>query len=209
MGLFGAFKFELVEAETKTPFKEHNHAGKVYVEAEPGAEYFVSIQKLDKTETDVYVGFSVDGGTDLCCLQYTKTTVDKEPYYLGILRVENGVSTTTALEFVKPTFSESSSMNERLMMGNVVITVKEMVYTGRVIPRFNSNGSKFKAATVDLNNGGASKKKNLRSAEGSNSFSKNYGDTTYEVEVRDIVDTGKCIQRWRIDRLLVLFSRTG
>ena len=189
--LAAGFKLELVHADSKTPFQEHSHAGKVYVEVEPGAEYFVSIQKVDKTETDVYVAFSVDGGNDLCCIKYGKKSLDKEPCHCGVLRVENGVSSHTALEFVKPKLSDSSNSSERLMMGKVEFKVKEVTFTGRMVPRYNSNGSNFEAATVDVNGAGASKKKNLRSAEGTNSYTKNCGTMTEEVIVGALLDTSK------------------
>jgi len=57
----GGFEFALVEAQTKTRFQEHAHGGKTYIEAEPGAEYFISIQKVDKTEGDVCLDYAVDG----------------------------------------------------------------------------------------------------------------------------------------------------
>lgn len=41
----GDFEVKLVEAQSKVPFKEFSHDGKIYVEAEPGQEYFISIEK--------------------------------------------------------------------------------------------------------------------------------------------------------------------
>ena len=185
----GAFKFELVQAETKIPFQEHSHAGKVYVEAEPGAEYFLSIQKVDKTETAVYLSYSVDGGAALCAVQYSKTCKMEEPEYKGVRSVQNGVSTHTSLEFVKPKFSDSTGSNERLMMGKVEFKVHEMIFTGRKIPRREASGSKFKAATVDTNSNASTKKKNLRSAEGTNTVSHNYGTMIDEIKIGDLLDT--------------------
>jgi len=179
-----------VQAETKVPFQEHAHAGKVYVEAEPGAEYFLSIQKVDKTETAVYLSYSVDGGAALCSVQYSKTCKMEEPEYKGVRSVQNGLTTHTSLEFVKPKFSDSTGSNERLMMGKVEFKVHEMIFTGRKIPRREASGSKFKAATVDTNSNASTKKKNLRSAEGTNTVSHSYGTMIDEAKIGVLLDTG-------------------
>jgi len=190
MVLAAGFKFELVHADSKIPFQEHPHAGKIYVEVEPGAEYFVSIQKVDKTETDVYLGFSVDGGNPLSYIQYPKKSLDKDPWYRGLMRVENGISSQTALEFVKPKLSDSSNSSERLMMGKVEFKINELTFTGRMVPRYNAS-SNFEAATVDVNGTGASKKKNLRSAEGSNSYNSSISTMIEEIQIGALLDTSK------------------
>lgn len=43
---FDGFEVQLVEAKTKTPFKEHYHNRDVFVEVEPGQEYFIAIEKV-------------------------------------------------------------------------------------------------------------------------------------------------------------------
>ncbi len=42
----GGFRVELVDANTKIPYKEHTKDGKTYVEGDPDAEYFVSLLKV-------------------------------------------------------------------------------------------------------------------------------------------------------------------
>ena len=189
----GAFKFELVEAETKIPFQEHAKAGKFYVEAEPGAEYFLSMQKVDKTETDVCVEYFVDEKKiSSCCVQRGKKSIDKRPSYKGLRTVENGVSMHTALEFVKPKFSDSTSSSRGLMMGKVEIKISELQYTGRMKKRRSHKSSSFAAATVDVNGETTSKKKNLRSAEGTiNTNNKTLSAMKSEIIVGKHLDTSK------------------
>jgi len=168
------FKFELVDAETKLPFKEHSHGeAKFFVEAEPGAEYFLSIQKMEKTETDVCLFYTVDGTATNCQLRYGKKAVDKTPLYKGIRTEENGTSTHTALEFVKPKFSATSGSNSNLGMGNVQMKVYELHYTGRMKERkYKHSSINFEAATVAVDSAVASKKKNLRSGVGTATITK-------------------------------------
>lgn len=53
------------------------------------------------------------------------------------------------------------------LVGKVEVTVSQLTYTGRILDNNSSNiASKFTEATVDLNSGAASKKKNLRSGMG-------------------------------------------
>jgi hypothetical protein len=39
----GDFSVHLVDAETKTPFKEHVKDGKTYAEVEPDIDYFIAV----------------------------------------------------------------------------------------------------------------------------------------------------------------------
>eukprot|EP00957_Ditylum_brightwellii_P010059 759333-Ditylum_brightwellii.AAC.1 len=55
----GNLTVELVDAVTKEPFREHTYNGKIYVEVEPEAEYFIQITNQSK-ET-IYWSFYVDG----------------------------------------------------------------------------------------------------------------------------------------------------
>jgi len=189
----GAFKFELVEAETKHPFKEFAHARKVYVEAEPGAEYFLSIQKVDKTERNVFLQYSVDGKKINCGLIFRKKCISKLPSYRGLRTVENGVSRHTSLEFVKPKFSDSTDSSRGLMMGKVDIKISEFQFKGRMRNRCHNNSkSNFEVATVDVNGETTSKKKNLRSAEGTiNTKNKTLSAMEPEIIVGKHLDTSK------------------
>ena len=42
------YQVQLVDARTKIPFKEHEKDGKIYVEAEPDAEYFIAIRRISE-----------------------------------------------------------------------------------------------------------------------------------------------------------------
>ena len=61
------FQVQLVDAKTMTPFKEHEKDGKIYVEAEPDAEYFIGIRRISPAGHPVILSYySVDGH----CLGY-------------------------------------------------------------------------------------------------------------------------------------------
>jgi hypothetical protein len=49
------FRVELVDANSKIPYKEHTKYGKTYAEVEPDADYFVSLQKIAALPADHYV----------------------------------------------------------------------------------------------------------------------------------------------------------
>ena len=41
------FEVNLVDATTKIPFKEHEKDGKIYVEMEAEAEYFIAVRRVN------------------------------------------------------------------------------------------------------------------------------------------------------------------
>jgi hypothetical protein len=160
------FKFELVDATTKIPFKEHTKEGKTYVEVEPGAEYFISMQKIAKTETDVSISYSIDAGIDNF-VSFVKNYISHEPYYAGIHSRVGGIVTQTSLVFAKPTICHKPfGCTSNLLMGNVEIKIHEKINLGGfVAPR--DIVSTFTAASAKLHEDGTSKKKGLRSDKGS------------------------------------------
>ena len=110
-----------VAADTKRPFQEHvkhrpsrgrssNHDSsrkkEYYVEAEPGAEYYLQIRLLpdcpygDDNTGDVYVEAEVDG-VDLGYHTIMNAN-DESADYFGILERHGRTSQTTALQFTSP-----------------------------------------------------------------------------------------------------------
>jgi len=182
----GAFEFALVEAESKVPFK----LGRPTLKQSLVLNTFLSAKKVDKTETDVCLSYSVDGSRINCCLPYGKKTVDREPNYKGFRSCENSVSSHTALEFVKPKFSAGTDTERNLAgMGKVEIFVHEFQYTGRMEqPR--KSISNFNAANVNVDAAVTSKKKNLSSAEGTATIPKHHR-TAREIKKGRHLNTSK------------------
>lgn len=174
MVVAGSFKFELVEASTKIPFKEHYKDGNTYVEAEPGAEFFISVHKTAKTETDVVCTYRIDDGVVNGGVWYSKAFVGTVPLYFGIRSDGDGDSHTaqTALMFVNPKIFHGSSHanSSNLLMGKVEVELREPIYTGRMVStnndRSRSSSCQFEPVSVDANHAAAGKKKNLRSDRG-------------------------------------------
>jgi hypothetical protein len=159
------FKFELVYADTKMPFKEHTKDGKIFVEVEPDVEYFISIQQTGTSRGGATIStFSVDG-TDLH-FHHINSNGKDQPSYEGIWSRENGVTTTKALKFTKPlTSQDGTNVHRGLLMGKVEIKMYEGILNGYKGHQKDFT-STFTATAVDLNQSGVAKKKSLRSGEG-------------------------------------------
>ena len=93
----GWFEIELINAETKVPFKEHTHTdGRTYSEVEPDADYFIRV-KGHNLEVAV-VKLSIDG-KDLgyqSPIHKTYGWVEK-----GLFKRQNGSDSHNALRFNK------------------------------------------------------------------------------------------------------------
>jgi hypothetical protein len=100
------FCVQLVEAETKHPFKEHYKDGHTYVEVEPKAQYFIKIQRKpstwEKEPPKVKVVVSIDG-SELVPINGRF----EEPRFKGSSECAGGVYTTTAFQFGTPVVSDS------------------------------------------------------------------------------------------------------
>lgn len=100
----GGFKIELVEANTKTSYKEHYSDGKVFVEVEPNAEYFVSIQRVEKAKCPLGITFTIDGKNLGWLCWYRNINIPSPiPRYIGLFERKNGIALSRALKFVTPT----------------------------------------------------------------------------------------------------------
>lgn len=189
----GAFKVELVDATTKVPFKERTKDGRTYVEAEPDAEYFVSIQKDEKTDTNVAISYSVDEQEIRGSTIIRKDVIMREPDYKGIRSLVGGISSHASLVFAKPTISHKPAGSlSNLQMGRVEIKVYEVRFMEGFEKRRGDVVTKFKVASVNLDASGASKKKNLRSGKGSAIISRERSETSRKTKLGAHRDTSKC-----------------
>jgi hypothetical protein len=93
----------IVHADTKIPLKEHIKGGKVFAEAEPNADYYISVQRVTMKKRKYSVilsGYKVDGE----CLGFTYQHhgIASQPTYIALCNREGSLETTTALRFAKP-----------------------------------------------------------------------------------------------------------
>lgn len=175
----GDFLFELVDAETKLPFKEHVKDDKVYVEVEPDAEYFIKLRKVGST------GFGTSSGKIVCefhvdgkSLGYQRTYSDRDPstcedYFDGIFERRNGCDHITALKFMKAQVIDekdgATTGGRTLMMGKVEVFIYEGIFDKmRENTKLSDFASPFTATGLAPGQDGDDfKKKNIRSARGS------------------------------------------
>eukprot|EP00978_Attheya_sp_CCMP212_P033401 scaffold134527_cov52-Attheya_sp.AAC.5 len=105
----GGFTLEIINAETKEPFKEHMcpTTGKTYVEVEPDAEYFV---QLTQDRNTMLIGrCDIDGEN----LGYRISLFAKGPHTLcGLWRQCGGKTTMTALKFSKTSSLHQNSAEQ-------------------------------------------------------------------------------------------------
>ena len=159
-----SLEVQLVHAETKVPFKEHQKkgCGQVYVEVEPDTEYFISVKKIRRTDKKLLMRLTVDGKD----IGYKVHFHEREyaANYYGLLIRQDGVDSNKALKFEKARFdhspAEASLFPYTGVMGQVGIRVCEGHYVGQFLKQ--DLKSTFEAAPGCP---GPAKKK-LRSAEG-------------------------------------------
>jgi hypothetical protein len=88
----GDFIVEIVEAESKTPFKEHTRKsdGTVFVEVEPDIEYFVHIKKVgDIAYSGQSVGASVSVDGQAMGAWYPWDKGSRRSTYAGLWKRDN------------------------------------------------------------------------------------------------------------------------
>jgi hypothetical protein len=124
----GRFTVELVEADSKAPFKEHAKNNETYVEAQPDAEYFVRIAA--GAGDNVRAKIFVDGK----CLGYSKNfkTRQEKSLTCGLWYFDGVRSTQKALLFAKAKVFNSSdtALEAHFWIGNVTVEFKEIFDTG-------------------------------------------------------------------------------
>lgn len=190
---FGNLQVMVVEAESKTPFKEHTNEvdAKQYVEVEPEAEYFITTRKTGQSEKPLVLGFEVDGTPLNYSCYYSSnfcSTQDDIDYHGMFVRNHDGTTTDRALKFVIPPSLEGEQDSELpQFFGTIKMRVHEaVVASSRVAddacPHSLSGGTTRKLSpeqvTIPKGKGGL-KEKVIRSAEGE------YSITSTSVSARE------------------------
>jgi hypothetical protein len=178
----GGFRVELVEADSKQPYKEHVKDGKSYAEVEPDVEYFVSIEKIvDLPKKRYVVDFLVDNqGLGYIWYPEGDETTDGQPRYFGLYQREDGAVAERALKFVQPPLEIKDSATEMPpFFGTVKVNVSEAgpPYYSEEVEDSDSDQSdscvySLEVETVHVEKN--KKRKHVRSAEGSVKSSKKY-----------------------------------
>ena len=129
----GGFTVELVNADTKTAFREHTHHGEIYVEVEPEAEYFIRIEV--EAAKAVVAKIFVDNESLGYDIIFKGRQGNKKSASAGLWSYDGVVSTTTALMFARSKFftSQNNSINQctPLWTGEVQVEFFEMIDTGK------------------------------------------------------------------------------
>ncbi|MGK3749121.1 MAG: hypothetical protein ACI8RD_001413 [Bacillariaceae sp.] len=174
------FKFQLVSAEddNKTPFKEWKSKTKTYVEVEPDAEYFLSIEMAQPSSTSLYCEYYVDG-KDLGYHDVVPANhIINPPRIRGIFSRSNSTETMKALKFVKALFHSSNSKDDigfgstmGAGMGEIKMKVYQAIENGYTSTGTQTNfTSSFTTSSIDIEDGAfVTMKKNIRSGEGNKS----------------------------------------
>ena len=186
------FKIEIVDANnTQRSFPEHCKDGKTYVEAEPDAEYFISVQKIGPVTSsadrnDMILEICVDGQCLGWKIGLYRWNIDKTPHLYGLCTVHNGIRTSTALKFVKPSIcpvetNSSASPSPLVMTGKIKCYIFEAdieqrtSYSSFSSPRRQRNyRATMEARPVNVPHGSGEnfKRKNTRSEAGSVTLAK-------------------------------------
>lgn len=160
------FEFQLVSAEDKQPFQEHQKGGKTYVEVEPDAEYYLGIRKVRQSSARLKCEYIIDGKN----LGYNRT-IGRAPnnmFHTGLVSWSKGVEQNKALKFVKASFTSGDEGIGSTMagMGTIELKVSTAIYDGQYA-RSNFTTS-FTTPTIKMEDqSGVTMKKNVRSDAGS------------------------------------------
>jgi hypothetical protein len=160
MVIQGDFKVELVEANSKTPFKEHYHNGKTFVEVEPKVNFLIRRQRIETTLKEDFIIEAFVDGKDLGwgCEYIGVPKTDKTPFYDGVWVQSNGndkvITHEHAFRFVKPKKYEMPQEANAgpILMGKVEYRIYKahltpQPYAGHISERFA--GSKAKGAIIE------------------------------------------------------------
>ena len=165
---------ELVDANTKKPFMEHEDIEneKVYVEVEPGVNYFVRVKN------DAGYPILFDIYVDECHIGYVKE-ITNGAENCGLLSRKNGTRTMSSLKFKKldqnpwSTNSDNTSSSPSSQTGTIKVEAyygidPQLQHANESAPTWREQSSNVSVHATD------DKKKNLKSDYGN--FSEN---TTY------------------------------
>lgn len=136
MVVHGDFLAQIVDAQTKEPFKEFTKDGKHYSEAEAGLDYLIKVQRLNATESSpkIRATFNVDGVD----LGYATTDTFSEADFAGVYERVDGYGIMKSLKFEKPTLAQQTtdggfdSDAPLGVMGTVHIFFHEAIDTGKI-----------------------------------------------------------------------------
>lgn len=183
----GEISVRLVEAKTKTPFKEHTSGSEVYAEVEPKEEYFVEIKHITTGNDRKVFSIEVDGHD----LNYDTWEVKKPSYHGLFTRDESGNETERAMLFQKPRLSQELG-KPVVSFGKVTVKIFEAVSDGYEIlgAMKSSLPSPSVSSIADLQN------KAVRSGEGSTTICSDCGSQDKPVKV---VKAGKFLNKVEIN----------
>jgi hypothetical protein len=195
----GDFIVEIVEAESKTPFKEHTRKsdGTVFVEVEPKIEYFVHIKRVGAdivcSGQSVFAAVSVDG--QKMGARYAWDKGSRRSIYAGLWKrnSQDGVTTTRALQVFEPAqrVNNSSAQESNYVTGKVEVQISERFFSGKYETSRSSSGRTFKQCSVSECSGADRKKdeKLLRSRLGFTTTEKKSSSTASQ----PVYKTGKLL----------------
>lgn len=188
----GDFEVHLVEAQSKTPFKEFYKDGQTFVEVEPDAEYFIGVRKVKKNADHDWLVLllDVDGKFLGYRRQFIGSYVSDGSHLMGIWSFENGISTDKALKIFTPSkATQQAAFNQAEKMpvlhGEVKVKVYKGIYVGQTT-RESFTGS-FSPSDTGVGNSAAGlpKKLHLRSAEGNEATSFIDPATVHDIHLGD------------------------
>jgi hypothetical protein len=189
------FTVRLVEANSKQPFKEHYHNGKVYVGVKPDLEYYISIKKTETSiQAPIVLNIVVDEKEMNYVLQYPWPEPLYPPgLYVGVRYRSRDVVTMKALKFEKPrVVSDGTTSISGSFMGTIKIHVHQGIFEGmKKKRRAHSNKQGNISSAIDSSIVGHRKRKKvLRSTEGDVSYSKQCrGKPCMHYRKGDLIDT--------------------
>lgn len=179
MVVIGGFSVELVEAETKQPFREHmSMNGACYAEVEPGTEYYMKVAVLDEQAlskkgcSEALITFAVDG----IDLGYNALMCPSDgQVFWGSDQCKNGISTRTALRFATPRVCRETQTgigpaSTATMMGTVTVKFNVPIFVSMSTDVKDRQGTVLSSqpeVVVPGNTGHFQGTKSVRSAQGS------------------------------------------
>lgn len=171
------FEVRLVEAQSKNPFPEHiGGNGDVYVEVEPGVEYYVAIRRVRNATNAIHgcalsnlcCEFVVDGESLGYITKFRGNQLDAAFTYNGLAHLLNGVTSNQSLLLLKPklgcneTAFQGQTVGRGQILGIVEICVFQAIARGFQVREDFRSGLEAKEVVFS----GRTKEKTLRSVPG-------------------------------------------
>jgi hypothetical protein len=183
------FSVELVEAETKKPFKEHRKDGKYYVEVEPDIEYYIHLQRVVPTQGTVRCEFKVDDQDLGYNVLFYKENGTDSGYY-GVWKLQDCISTFTALKVMQPKrqLNDSFDKTPLLLMGKVQVLLYEGISDGSKFTDKDFSSPFAGCAKVECPTNAQDKKMIFRSKKGASTIK-----TPHPLAPRDNIRRGKLL----------------